>query len=211
MKFLLFLTLFFLYSSNDLKKISLGYLSKNNNIITKNNSNFIYLDRSDFENNEEIYLNVTIYDGELIDNFLYYIENQIIPSNDNYHNFTYSQKSFYYSNISGTYYNNSSDSYFNYTSYFFKLKKPITKYLFVSFPSFTNGSALMKFSEFNKKDENLNIGIILGVIFGTLYIIGIIVMMIKNIIKKKENDRYGLTYMTLPQDASASIESILND
>ena len=69
----------------------------------------------------------------------------------------------------------------------------------------------MKFSELNKKDENLNIGIILGVIFGTLYIIGIIVMMIKNIIKKKENDRYGLTYMTLPQDASASIESILND
>ena len=69
----------------------------------------------------------------------------------------------------------------------------------------------MKFSELNKKDENLNIGIILGVIFGTLYIIGIIVMMIKNIMKKKENDRYGLTYMTLPRDASASIESILND
>ena len=64
MKFLLFLILFFFYTSNDLQdlqKISLGHLSKIKNIITKNNSNFIYLDRSDFDNNEEIYLNVTIY------------------------------------------------------------------------------------------------------------------------------------------------------
>ena len=138
----------------------------------------------------------------------------MIPNNENYQNFTYSQKCFYYSKSSGYFYNNISDSYCNYNSYFFKVKKPITKYLLVSFPEFnksSNGSALIEFSQVSKKAENLNIGIIIGITVGTLYIIVIIVMIIKNILKKRENDRYGLNYMALPKEAYTSIDSILSD
>ena len=214
MEFILFLTLLPFYLSDELKKISLGYLSKRNYKIAKNNSNFVYLDRSDFDSNEEIHLNVTIYKGELIHNFLYYKESHLIPNNENYQNFTYSQKCFYYSKSSGSFYNNISDSYCNYNSYFFKVKKPITKYLLVSFPEFnksSNGSALIEFSQVSKKAENLNIGIIIGITVGTLYIIVIIVMIIKNILKKREKDRYGLNYMALPKEAYTSIDSILSD
>ena len=214
MEFILFLTLLPFYLSDELKKISLGYLSKRNYKIAKNNSNCVYLDRSDFDSNEEIHLNVTIYEGELIHNFLYYKESHLIPNNENYQNFTYSQKCFYYSKSSGYFYNNISDSYCNYNSYFFKVKKPITKYLLVSFPEFnksSNGSALIEFSQVSKKAENLNFGIIIGITVGTLYIIVIIVMIIKNILKKRENDRYGLNYMALPKEAYTSIDSILSD
>ena len=212
MKSILFLIIFSSYLSDDLIKSSLGYLSKKNHKRTNINDQFVYLDRIDFETQEEIELNITIYEGKLIEDFLFCKESLISPDYDIYQNFTNAKKYYYYSTSSGTYYNNILDIYYNYNSYFFKIEKPNKRYLFISFPTFikaSNGSAVIQYTKDSKVSEILNTGVIIGMSFASLFLLAIIVIMIIAILRKRQNYKDGLTYISLPQEFYSPNEPII--
>ena len=212
MKLVLFLFLFSSYLFDDLKKSSLGYLSKKNHKRTYINGQFIYLDRNDFYDNKEIDLNITIYEGKLVEDFLFCKESLVSPDYEIYQNFTNAKKYTYYSTSSGCYYNNIFGIYYNYNSYFFKIKKPIEKYLFISFPTFTkasNGSAIIQYTKNSEISEILNTGVIIGFSFASLFLLAIILIIIITLFKKRKDDKNGLTYISLPQEFYSPKEPII--
>jgi hypothetical protein len=106
-------------NKGDSRKIKIGY------------HNYFYLDLSQFEKDDYIYFKVKLEYGYFSSFYMPY-EGFDDTSYTNEPVLSHSQ--YYYSYSSGSYYRNS--LYYSY-AYYYEIKKPSTKYLFVSTPSIT--------------------------------------------------------------------------
>ena len=199
MKLIFFLILAFLSFSIEYKKYYVyGSITKTKSLtITQFKNNYcVYLDTNEFDSdikNIEIY--ITIYNGKFTENEMYYESTNTPPytgqSKELYNNIPFDHSSY------STYYYNYYDDF----TYYFKIPKPIEKYLYISVLSST-------YLDWGYKIEigvsgGLALWMLLLIIAAAIILLGVIIGIIICIIRKRHKHK---SYISNVLDKAANYE-----
>ena len=145
------------------------------------NPEVLYLDLDEFKDINELLFEAIAHHGHFIEDRMYYGGDSSILSNVSL--FLYEKR---FSEKAGEY--DGGGDYFKYT-YYFKIPKPNGfKYLYISTPKFDASKIEIKNISSLPSDGN-SIGVILGIVIGSVVLLGIIVIVIFFVVrnKKKKN------------------------
>ena len=131
-------------------------------------SSCVYLDTSEFSDDKEIELQVTIYDAYFWESDMYYDEFDGIVTSSGVDVKKYQPR---YSSSSASY---TSIIYYDEISYYYKIPKPSKKYLYVALPRYIGYS----YSNIEIKVSGINIGLIVGIVVGVAVVAGVVIFLV---------------------------------
>ena len=165
--------------------ITYGNLQRTDELVitNRNKKNYaLYLDMSQFQDQDNVYIKITVYNGYFREKKMYYGYNSTM-SEEVFLDFY----QFYNSKKEGKYFGES--CYYDYT-YFYEIKKSKKsedKYLFVSIPEFEGSHVEICISK-DEADE-ISVGAIVGIVLSAAVLLAVAIFLIIYFVRKFKKDK----------------------